>query len=397
MDNYIQIAKKLYQQHDSYKETSLKNRYLKHKDTDALIQKLKSNPDFEIEKIGDSLEKRAIHTLKWGEGKTKIFLWSQMHGDEPTATMALFDIFNFLSGNDAEFKELRETLKKQLTLCFLPMLNPDGTERFQRRTALNIDMNRDFLQAESVETQHFKTVLKEIQADFSFNLHDQNPYYSVGQEPFPVAVVFLAPSYNYECSTNACRKEAMQVIALMTAMLNELSPNRIAKYSDEHEPRSYGDSVQKTGSSTILVESGFYPNDPEKQEIRKLNFVSILMAMATIAQKDYTAISIEKYDEIPQNKKLYHDIIFRNVEIEREGASFRADIGLRKIKGVWTLMDMGDLSTFFGHKEVKNQDLIILEKDFVKLELEKEVLFDILNKTTSTSYELGNATWEAYN
>lgn len=390
MNNYHQIAKKLYQNHASYKEISLKDRYIKHQDTDFLIQKLRSNADFEIEKIGKSVENRSIHALKWGEGKTKIFLWSQMHGDEPTATMALFDIFNFLSANDTDFAEMRETLKQNLTLYFVPMLNPDGAERFTRRNALNIDMNRDFLKAESVETQHFKVLQKKIQADFSFNLHDQNPYYSVAYEAFPTAVAFLAPSYNYQCSINECRKKAMQVIAFMTEVLNEFAPNLIAKYSDEHEPRSYGDCVQKTGSSTILIESGFYANDPEKQQIRQYNFLAILMAMLNIAENNYSDIEIEKYNQIPQNKSLFHDIIFRNVEIERETGNFRADIGLRKLKGVWKLMDMGDLSTFFGHKEVKNQDLSISKKDFDKMELEKEVLFEIYDKKTMCNFELSN-------
>ena len=34
--------------------------------------------------------------LSLESGEVHVLLWSQMHGDESTATMALFDIFNFI-------------------------------------------------------------------------------------------------------------------------------------------------------------------------------------------------------------------------------------------------------------------------------------------------------------
>ena len=64
-----------------------------------------------------------------------------MHGDEPTATQAIFDIFNFLQSED--FQDEKDAMLSNLTVHFLPMLNPDGAERFQRRNLLGIDINRD--------------------------------------------------------------------------------------------------------------------------------------------------------------------------------------------------------------------------------------------------------------
>lgn len=68
-------------------------------------------------------------------------LWSQMHGDEATATMALADIFGFLA--DTRTSELRSRLTRSLSIVFVPMLNPDGAELFQRQNAVGIDVNRD--------------------------------------------------------------------------------------------------------------------------------------------------------------------------------------------------------------------------------------------------------------
>ena len=47
--------------------------------------------------IGDSLEGRSINLISCGSGKTSVLLWSQMHGDETTATLALADMFSLLA------------------------------------------------------------------------------------------------------------------------------------------------------------------------------------------------------------------------------------------------------------------------------------------------------------
>ncbi len=50
----------------------------------------------EIEQVGFSYEGRAIHLLTLGSGPVEILLWSQMHGDEPSATPALLDVASYL-------------------------------------------------------------------------------------------------------------------------------------------------------------------------------------------------------------------------------------------------------------------------------------------------------------
>ena len=51
---------------------------------------------FELEKIGESIEGRSINHVRVGTGSLRVLLWSQMHGDESTATAALFDVFEYL-------------------------------------------------------------------------------------------------------------------------------------------------------------------------------------------------------------------------------------------------------------------------------------------------------------
>ena len=69
-----------------------------------------------VKKVGESIEGRDLMLISLGTGETDVFLWSQMHGDEPTATQAIFDIFNFISSND--LKEEKQAILSQLRLHF---------------------------------------------------------------------------------------------------------------------------------------------------------------------------------------------------------------------------------------------------------------------------------------
>src|SRR5690606_17111784 len=42
---------------------------------------------FSVEEIGRSAEGRPLRHVQWGEGELRVLMWSQMHGDESTATM----------------------------------------------------------------------------------------------------------------------------------------------------------------------------------------------------------------------------------------------------------------------------------------------------------------------
>ena len=54
------------------------------------------------EVAGRSVEGRDIHHLWFGRGPMTVLLWSQMHGDEPTATAALFDLVEYVRRHQAE-------------------------------------------------------------------------------------------------------------------------------------------------------------------------------------------------------------------------------------------------------------------------------------------------------
>src|SRR5690606_30414399 len=99
---------------EKYREPAITHRRVKHADLQPLIQKHATA--FQVEKLGESVDGRSVSSMDWGKGKTKVMLWSQMHGNESTATMALFDLFNFLEGKDDGFDDLRSLLQTQLNL-----------------------------------------------------------------------------------------------------------------------------------------------------------------------------------------------------------------------------------------------------------------------------------------
>lgn len=363
-----EITDKLYENYGKYKETSLDKRRIKHIQLEPLIEKLAANPKFEVNKVGKSIEGRDLNLISVGAGEVDVFLWSQMHGNEPTATQAIFDIFNFLDSND--LKNEKALILSNLRLHFLPMLNPDGAERFQRRNLLGIDINRDALRLQSPEGRTLKKVRDSLDADFGFNLHDQSTYYNAERTPKPATISYLAPAYNYEKEINDKRGDAMKVIVFMNAIIQRYAPGQVGRYNDDFEPRAFGDNIQKWGTSTILIESGGYKNDAEKQEIRKLNYVSILSAIYTIASATYKDIAIDRYEEIPQNDRKLFDLKIENVTYELLGKDYVLDLGIqrnevddeRHIKFHYNsvVADQGDLSTYYGYETFDGTDYRIV-------------------------------------
>ena len=356
------LARRLHDAHQTFVEKRLSHRRFKHTDIVPLLDRLRDKAPFSVSQIGESLEKRSINQVKVGKGAIPVLLWSQMHGDEATATMALFDIFNFLQASNDGFDSLRQTLLTKTTLYFIPMLNPDGAERFQRRNALDIDLNRDALRLQSPEAVLLKKMQQTLKPLVGFNLHDQNPRYSVGNTDKQATLSFLATAYDKDRNINDVRKRSMQLIAGMNRVLQPLIPGRIGRYNDEFEPRAFGDNIQKWGTTLILIESGGYPNDPEKQYIRTLNFVAILTSLQAIAQGSYVNEDIKNYQTIPENGKPLFDLLIRNAQITRNGKPYTLDVGINRYEvnneaaSQFTyrseIEDLGDLSTFHGLDEI---------------------------------------------
>ncbi|GAA4436783.1 hypothetical protein GCM10023188_30240 [Pontibacter saemangeumensis] len=363
------IAQQAFQEYGSYKEPAIVTRRFKHEHIVPLLEQLKQDPLFDVDVVGRSVEGRAIYLAKAGTGKTKVMLWSQMHGDESTATMALFDLFNFLQQSD-ELDPIRKQILENTTLYFVPMLNPDGAEYFKRRNALDIDLNRDALRLQSPEAQLLKSLRDSLDPEFGFNLHDQSRYYTVGTTSKPATISFLAPAFDHAQTVNEVRGRAMRTIVGMNKELQQLIPGHVAKYADSHEPRAFGDNIQKWGTSVILIESGGYKNDPEKQHIRRLNFASIVSALHLIAGKGYAQHELDEYYDIPENERYLYDVVLRKVKYADEERDYLLDVGIMRDEvraqndqGFYhrsSVQEIGDMSVAYGYEEIDGEGLTLV-------------------------------------
>jgi hypothetical protein len=360
MPQNFDLEQNLYNDYEKFREKTLTHRKFKHSDILPLIEQLKNNKDFTVNKAGTSFESRDLFLISIGQGEKKVFLWSQMHGDEPTATAALFDIFNFFT--DTSYSKIKKHILSKVKLYFLPMVNPDGAERFIRRNYFDIDINRDAVRLQSNESIILKNVFDSLKADFGFNLHDQDPRYSAGNSLKSAAISFLAPAFNYEKDVDPVRLKSIQLIGRLTKILNKFIPGHIAKYSDDFEPRAFGDNFQKWGTSTILVESGGWKDDPEKQFLRKINFLLLVSAFKEIADGGYKTESPDTYENIPFNGKYLFDLLLRNMNLNHNGTKIKIDLGINfveyqskennKIFRRSVVQDLGDLSIFYGFEDI---------------------------------------------
>jgi hypothetical protein len=344
-----------------FKVTSLQGRYLKEED---LIREFKTiSHKFKIKNEGYSEEDRIISSFHLGHGSRKILIWSQMHGNETTTTKAVMDLLSFFS----LYKDIANSLFDLCSFVIIPVLNPDGALRYTRVNANLVDLNRDAFSRTQKESQLLHRVYTKFQPDFCFNMHDQRSIFSVGNAPFPASISFLSPSFNEERELNITRKKSMNLIASANLMLQTFIPNQIGRYNDSFNQNFIGDFFQAEGTPTILFEAGHFPDDYEREETRKYIFLALVKMIQDICL-DVKEELIDSYFEIPENEKLFNDVIVRNVKSED---STIKDIAIQYREVIKN--DCVDLIPFiekieknipsFAHREINAEEQsLILEK-----------------------------------
>jgi hypothetical protein len=303
-------------------------------------------PSARVESVGASIQGREIRAVTFGSGATTVLLWSQMHGDEATATMSIADILRYFA--EAEGDSLRERLRRELTIVFVPMLNPDGAELFQRENAAGVDVNRDARRLATPEARALKALRDRLEPRFGFNLHDQNARTRAGESGQQAGIALLAPAYNPGRDYNDVRGRARLVAAAIAEGLAGEIPGRVAKYDDGFTPRAFGDLMQQWGTSTVLIESGALPDDPQKQRLRALNTAAILLALDAIATGEFQRADPAWYESLPENAGGAYDRVVTGATLVLPGrAPVRVDLGINYTDAVartgGTVREVGDL------------------------------------------------------
>jgi hypothetical protein len=346
---------------------------LVHADVERRLRELRrAAPDlFSLEEIGRSIEGRSINHVSFGRGDFRVLLWSQMHGDEPTATAALFDVFEYVRRHrsDAAVQRILSTL----AIHAVPLLNPDGAERYVRRNAQGIDINRDALMLQTPEGRALKALRDRLEPRIGFNLHNQNWRTSVGGSGRPATISLLSVAYDEARSVNEGRLLTKRTCALIRDAVETFAPGQVAKYDDSFEPRAFGDNVTKWGTPVVLIETGAWPGKDVDRHLVRLNFVAIMTALDALASGRVHDADAARYDSLPMNGSgALHTLIRRATVVTGTGVPpFTADVGItgqrvvRNVDGRRTILmetriaEFGDLSTFGGMNVIEAEGLTV--------------------------------------
>ena len=337
-----------------FKETNLFGRYITLKDIEPLLAKFNTNNQVQI--IGHSVLGKPIYKYQLGTGLKRIFLWSQMHGNESTTTKALFDFLNLLNSGS----ELADKLQKEFTFCCLPMLNPDGALLYTRENANKVDLNRDSQTLTQPESVILRQIFEDFKPDYCYNLHDQRTIFGIGDEnPKPATVSFLAPSYNESREINKVRAKAIEVIVAMNTILQEYIPGQIGRFDDSFNINCIGDTFQSLNVPTILIEAGHFQEDYAREVTRKYIFIALVSGLKYIYENDIVINKIEDYLNIPHNKICFYDFIYKNIKINYDNNKLITNFAIQyneelinnKFMLIAYLTEIGDLTNFHGHYE----------------------------------------------
>lgn len=285
---------------------------IRHRDLLQYVEELKKL-DVKVNEVGRSAQGREIFQIEWGKGPKKVFMWSQMHGDEPTATPALFDMFSILQKN--RDKDWVKAIETSVTIRAVPMLNPDGAEVFQRRSSQGIDINRDARNLVTPEARLLKSLRDAWQPEIGFNLHNQQALTTAGSTNKQAAISFLVVFGDEAKTLTPGLERNRRLVVAMNQAISQFMPGHIGRYGDDWTPSAFGDSFSEWGTAVILIETGALHGKDEPFLV-KMNFISFLTSMKLLADGGFSAFNPNDYELIPNNTSgRVVNFMFRNATI----------------------------------------------------------------------------------
>lgn len=351
--------------HAQYKATKLFGRYVTLDHITPLLHLLEG--ENQLVEIGRSVQGKPIYSFQIGTGKTKILLWSQMHGNESTTTKGLLDFIHFLNSDN----EWAIQLLSRFTFLTIPILNPDGAQAYTRENANNVDLNRDSVHLTQPESRVLKHLYETFKPDMCFNLHDQRTIFAVGDSGKPATVSFLSPSFNEQRTYNQTRELAGSVIVAMNNVLQQYIPGQVGRFDDGFNIHCIGDRLHSLGIPTILVEAGHFAGDYDREVTRKFIFIALLSGFKSIYENVIVDIKIRDYMNIPQNNPCLFDFVYKNVKINYDNselitnfaAQYKEELINNKIFFNAFIVKIGDLDDHQGHVEYDAKGMLYSDQE----------------------------------
>lgn len=99
----------------------------------------------------------------------RVLFICRQHGNEPASTEAAMQFLKeYATTTDPE----KLNLLRRVTFMFVPMLNADGAEAYQRHNGRDVDLNRDWVKQSQPETQAVVRMVREWHPQLIVDLHE---------------------------------------------------------------------------------------------------------------------------------------------------------------------------------------------------------------------------------
>jgi hypothetical protein len=158
-----------------------KNNYKKITSYDELSDYIhlldKSTDLISVDVIGKSDEGRVLYSVCFSKGefgkdesKIKVLIFAQQHGNEQSGKEGALLLINEL------LKPENQYLFDKIDFVLVPQMNPDGSEKNQRRNGNNVDLNRNHLILTEPETIGLHRLFNKYLFEVTMDVHEYYPY-----------------------------------------------------------------------------------------------------------------------------------------------------------------------------------------------------------------------------
>ena len=102
----------------------------------------------------------------------RLFIICRQHGDEPAPTEAMLNLIEDLAFASDEGAA---DLLSKVSFFVVPMVNPDGADRYRRRNTNGADLNRNWLALDQPETRCVRAAIDAVAPDVLVDQHELGP------------------------------------------------------------------------------------------------------------------------------------------------------------------------------------------------------------------------------
>ena len=175
----------------------------------------------------------------------------------------------------------------------------------------------------------------------------------------------------------------MEIINTINQTLQLDLPDQIGRYDDGFNINCVGDTFQNLNTPTVLFEAGHYKDDYEREEVRRFVYKSLVVTLNYIANHDVTGDNYQDYFKIPENGKLFYDIIIKNAQFDNGvfdiGINYQERLVDKQLKFIPKIIAIEDLSDFHAHKVLiaNNSKVFTSNNEVVSINYEND--FVIIN------------------